>query len=58
MSEQNAVTFKSDSHVIIAADAAIAAINEALKDATDDFWLRQKMIRAALEAALSATIVL
>ncbi|EHJ1772715.1 hypothetical protein J9Q54_004374 [Salmonella enterica] len=52
------LTFKSDSRVIIAADAALAAITDELKDATDDFWLRQKMIRAALEAALAAAIVL
>lgn len=42
----------------MAADAALAATSDALKDATDDKWLRQKLIKAALEAALASIIVL
>jgi hypothetical protein len=49
-------TFKSDSRVIMAADAALAATSEALRGATDDKWLRQKLIKAALEAALASII--
>ncbi|EBF7359554.1 hypothetical protein J5048_004723 [Salmonella enterica] len=50
--------FESDSRIIMAADAALAATSDALKDATDDKWLRQKLIKAALEAALASIIVL
>lgn len=50
--------FESNSRIIMAADAALAATNAAFKDATDDEWLRQKMIKAALEAALASIIVL
>ncbi|EDH1238038.1 hypothetical protein GCY28_24820 [Salmonella enterica subsp. enterica] len=50
--------FKSNSRIIMAADAALSATNAAFKDATDDEWLRQKMIKAALEAALASIIVL
>ena len=54
--QEEKFTFKSDSRVIMAADAALAATCEALKDATDDKWLRQKLIKAALEAAQASVI--
>jgi len=56
MSEQEKPEFKSESIVIMAADAALAATSEALKNATDDKWFRQKLIKAALEAALASVI--
>lgn len=58
MSEQEKPRFESDSIVIMAADAALAATSDVLKDATDDAWLRQKLIKAALEAALASVIVI
>lgn len=58
MSEKEKPRFESDSIVIMAADAALAATSDVLKDATDDAWFRQKMIKAALEAALASIIVL
>lgn len=54
--EEERFTFKSDSQVIMAADAALAATCEALKDVTDDNWLKQKLIKAALEAAQASVI--
>lgn len=62
MSEENLKskekpTFKSDSLVILAADAAIAATEAAFKGvAEDDPWFRDKLKRAALEAALASII--
>lgn len=58
MSEQEKPGFESDCIVIMAADAALAATSEVLKDATDDAWFRQKLIKAALEAALASVIVI
>ena len=56
MSDKEQPTFESGSLVIIAADAALAATSNALKGATDDKWFRQKLIKAALEAALASVI--
>ena len=56
MSDKEQPKFESGSLVIIAADAALAATSNALKGATDDKWLRQKLIKAALEAALASVI--
>ncbi|EOE2717235.1 hypothetical protein ACKDBV_004144 [Klebsiella oxytoca] len=56
MNEQQKQEFKSGSIVIMASDAALAAAGETLKDATDDKWFRQKLIKAALEAALAAVV--
>ncbi|EOI5756015.1 hypothetical protein ACMS1W_003930 [Enterobacter hormaechei] len=50
--------FKSNNGVILAADAAYAAAEEAVKGASDDHWYRQKLIKAALETALASVIVL
>lgn len=56
MSDKEQPAFESGSLVIIAADAALAATSNALKGATDDKWFRQKLIKAALEAALASVI--
>ncbi|QCT21802.1 hypothetical protein FEM41_20155 [Jejubacter calystegiae] len=48
--------FKSGSKIIEAADAALAAVSEVLKDTTDDAYFRQKLIKAALEAAMASVI--
>ena len=50
--------FKSNNGVILAADAAYAAAEEAVKEASDNHWDRQKLIKAALETALASVIVL
>ncbi|MEG9856686.1 hypothetical protein V6X01_24015, partial [Enterobacter hormaechei] len=50
--------FKSNNGVILAADAAYAAAEEAVKGASDDHWYRQNLIKAALETALASVIVL
>jgi len=57
MSEKKNPTFKSGSKVILAADAALAAASQEFKE-EDDLWFRQKLIKAALEAALASIIVL
>lgn len=57
MSEKENPTFKSDSKVILAADAALAAASQEFKE-EDDLWFRQKLIKAALETALASIIVL
>lgn len=49
--------FKSNNGVILAADAAYAAAEEAVKGASDDHWYRQNLIKAALETALASVIV-
>lgn len=50
--------FKSNNGVILAADAAYAAAEEAVKGASDDHWYRQNLIKAAQETALASVIVL
>ncbi|MBJ8812672.1 hypothetical protein [Citrobacter koseri] len=57
MSEKENPTFKSDSKVILAADAALAAASQEFKE-EGDLWFRQKLIKAALETALASIIVL
>lgn len=58
MDKEQATTFKSDSLVIVAADAALAAASEVLKESSADPWLRQKAIKAALEAALASVVTI
>ena len=58
MEKEQSTTFKSDSLVMVAADAALAAASEVLKGSSDDLWLRQKAIRAALEAALTSVVTI
>ncbi|PPS58845.1 hypothetical protein [Pantoea eucrina] len=54
--EEGTKEFKSGSAVIMAADAALAAASKQLHDVTVDSWIRQKLIKAALEAALASVI--
>ncbi|SAH95122.1 hypothetical protein [Enterobacter hormaechei] len=58
MSQEEKAGFESCSPVITAAGAALEAASEVLKDAGADPWLRQKLIKAALEAALASIVVI
>lgn len=58
MSEKEKPRFESCSPVITAADAALEAASEVLKDTSDDPWFRQKLIKAALEAAIASIVVI
>ncbi|ELV3373372.1 hypothetical protein SGI63_003232 [Enterobacter cloacae] len=49
----------SNSKVIQAADAALTALNKSFDDVIEkDYWLAEKMKKAALEAALASITIL
>lgn len=49
----------SNSKVIKAADAALTALNKSFDDVIEkDYWLAEKMKKAALEAALASITIL
>lgn len=58
MSQEEKARFESCSPVITAADAALEAASEVLKDASADPWFHQKLMRAALEAALASIVII
>ncbi|WP_263069926.1 hypothetical protein [Enterobacter huaxiensis] len=55
----NAPLLTSNSKVIQAADAALTALNKSFDDVIEkDYWLAEKMKKAALEAALASITIL
>lgn len=54
----NAPLLTSNSKVIQAADAALTALNKSFDDVIEkDYWLAEKMKKAALEAALASITI-
>lgn len=58
MSQEEKPRFESCNPVITAADAALEAASEVLKDASADPWFHQKLMKAALEAALASIVII